>query len=264
MKVSDINRASALIARQFRKRPWFSALFTLVGALGLATLLYPESADITGTLGVSLGHAAAGTVIIRGAARLDGRERLAWRWLGLGLIVASVGVLAIALLTVAGADLPAFGPLDSFFLGSYGLVLVGVVALPHAAGRWWVRARALVDGLVGAVSVATLTWVFFLSGYLQRLSDVPVGQRVFAAAYPILDVAILVALLMLSIRRSTYWFDRRLLLISLALIFQTTADFLFAVNGVGELFEETRPTYALFIAAGLSLLASASIVHKRP
>jgi hypothetical protein len=157
VKVSDINRASAPIARQFRKRPWFSALFTLVGALGLATLLYPESADVTGTLGVSLGHAVAGTVILRGAGRLDGRESLAWRWVGLGLIVASVGVLAIALLTVAGADLPAFGPLDSFFLGSYGLVLVGVVALPHAAGRWWVRARALVDGLVGAVSVATLS-----------------------------------------------------------------------------------------------------------
>ena len=264
VKVSAINGAVAPIARQFRKRPWFSALFTLVCALGLATLVYPESADITGTLGVSLGHATAGTVIIRGARRLEGRESLAWRWLGVGLITASVGVLVMAVLTVAGADLPAFGPLDSFFLVSYGLVLVGVVALPHAAGRWWVRARALVDGLVGAISVATLTWVFFLSGYLQRLSDVPVGQRVFAAAYPILDVAILIALLMLSIRRSTYWFDRRLLLISLALIFQTTADFLFAVNGVGELFEETRPTYALFIAAGLSLLAAASIVHKRP
>ena len=264
VKVSEINRAVALIARQFRKRPWFSALFALVSALGLATLVFPDSADITGTLGVILGPAVAGTIVLRGARRLDGRESLAWRWLGLGMIVASVGVLVIAVLTLSGADLPAFGPLDSFFLVSYGLVLLGVVALPHAEGRWSVRARALVDGLVGAVSVATLTWVFFLSGYLQRLSDVPVGQRIFAAAYPVLDVAILIGLLMLSIRRSTYWFDRRLLLLSLALIFQTIGDFLFAVAGVGELFEETRPTYVLFIAAGLSLLAAASIVHKRP
>jgi len=264
VKVADINRVAALIARKFRKRPWFSALFTLVGVLGMATLVFPDSAEITGVLGVILGFAAAGTVIVRGARRLEGRESLAWRWMGVGMIVASVGVLVMTVWSVAGAELPAFGPLDSFFLVSYGLVLLGIVALPHAEGGWSVRARALVDGLVGAVSVATLTWVFFLSGYLQRLSDVPVGQRVFAAAYPILDVAILIGLLMLSIRRSTYWFDRRLLLVSLALIFQATADFLFAIDGVGELFEETRPTYVLFIAASLSLLAAASIVHKRP
>jgi signal transduction histidine kinase len=264
VKVAEINRVAALIARQFRKRPWFSALFTLVGALGLSTLVYPASSETTGILGVILGYAAAGAVIVRGARRLEGRESLAWRWMGVGMIVASVGVLVMSVLTIAGAELPAFGPLDSFFLVSYGLVLLGILALPHAEGRWSVRARALVDGLVGAVSVATLTWVFFLSGYLQRLSDVPVGQRIFAAAYPILDVAILIGLLMLSIRRSTYWFDRRLLLISLAVIFQATADFLFAIDGVGALFEETRPTYVLFIAAGLSLLAAASIVHKRP
>jgi signal transduction histidine kinase len=264
VKVSEINKALALVFRQFRKRPWFSTLFALVCALAVATLVHPDSADISGTLGVILGHAAAGTVIVQGARRLDGRERLAWRWLGVGLIVASGGVLVMTVLTVAGADLPAFGPLDSFFLVSYGLVLLGILALPHAEGRWSVRARVLIDGLVGAVSVATLTWVFFLSGYLQRLSDSPVGQRMIAAAYPMLDVAILIGLLMLSIRRSTYWFDRRLLLISLAMIFQTTADLLFAVNSVGELFEASPPSYVLFIAASLSVLAAASIVHRRP
>jgi signal transduction histidine kinase len=83
-------------------------------------------------------------------------------------------------------------------------------------------------------------------------------------SYPILDVAILIGVLMLSTRRSTYWFDKRLLLFSTATIFQTLGDLTFAVSGVGELFENAEPIYVLYIAAGIFLLASASIVHERP
>ncbi|HSJ84860.1 MAG TPA: HAMP domain-containing sensor histidine kinase [Acidimicrobiia bacterium] len=126
------------------------------------------------------------------------------------------------------------------------------------------RVRALVDGMVGAVSLATLAWVWFLAGYIDRLSAAPPGQRVIAMAYPILDVALLIALLMLSVRRSTYWLDRRLMLFTAALVFLTIGDLLFAAEGVGELFEEARPFYPLYIASTICLVASASIVHKRP
>jgi signal transduction histidine kinase len=227
-------------------------------------MLIPTTADLTGTLGVILGMSGAGVVAARGAGRLEGRERVAWRGVGVSLLIGSVGVFSVAIASSTGADVPAFGPLDSFFLVSYALMFLSILALPHAEGRWPVRVRALVDGLVGAVSLATLAWVGFLAGYLDRLAAAPPGQRVIAMAYPILDVALLIALLMLSIRRSTYWLDRRLLLLSAALIFQTAGDLLFAATGVGELFEEARPFYPLYIAAGICLLAAASNVHKRP
>ena len=252
------------IARQFRKRPWLSVLLGILVACGLATLLFPENADITGTLGVILGMSGAGVVAVRGAGRLEGRERVAWRGVGISLIVAAAGVVTVAVASSTGADVPAFGPLDSFFIVSYALMFISILALPHAEGRWPVRVRALVDGMVGAVSIATLAWVWFLAGYLDRLSAAPPGQRVIAMAYPILDVALLIGILMLSVRRSTYWLDRRLLLFSAALIFQTVGDLHFAATGVGELFEEARPFYPLYIATGICLLASASIVHKRP
>jgi signal transduction histidine kinase len=264
VKLVYTRRALTPIARQFRKRPLISALLVTLVASGLATMLIPTTADLTGTLGVILGMSGAGVVAARGAGRLEGRERVAWRGVGVSLLIGSVGVFSVAIASSTGADVPAFGPLDSFFLVSYALMFLSILALPHAEGRWPVRVRALVDGLVGAVSLATLAWVGFLAGYLDRLAAAPPGQRVIAMAYPILDVALLIALLMLSIRRSTYWLDRRLLLLSAALIFQTAGDLLFAATGVGELFEEARPFYPLYIAAGICLLAAASNVHKRP
>jgi signal transduction histidine kinase len=70
--------------------------------------------------------------------------------------------------------------------------------------------------------------------------------------------------LLLSVRRSNYWFDRRLLLLSIGLVFQILADVAFAVNGVGELFKDAQPIYVLYLAATVFFLASASIVHLKP
>lgn len=219
---------------------------------------------MTGTLAVVLATSSSGIVFLRGARKLEGRERLAWSGLGVGLLLASVGVIVIGVVSSSGIELPAFGAFDSFFLLSYILLCVAVVTLPHTEGRWSVRALALVDGLVGAVAVATVAWVWFLSNYLHLLEAAPPGQRVIAMAYPILDVALLISVLMLSVRRSSYRFDSRLLLLSIGLIFQVLADVGYAASGVGELFVDAKPIYVLNIAAGIFYLASASMVHLRP
>ncbi|MGH8915985.1 MAG: sensor histidine kinase [Acidimicrobiia bacterium] len=230
----------------------------------VATLAFPDTADISGAIGIVLLFASAGVVFLRRAAMLDGRERLAWSGIGVACLSAATGVILIAALNTAGVVLPAFGLLDGFFICSYLLLASSIVAMPHAEGRWSVRVLGLVDGLVGAVALATVSWVWFLGDYLHQLQAAPVTERVIAMAYPILDVAILISLLMLSLRRSTFRFDRRLLLVSLALIGQTVADISYASSGVGELFAAARPLYALNVLVGGFLLATASIVEQRP
>jgi len=241
-----------------------SALVAVVIGCGVATLLFPGTSEITGTFGVVLATSASGIIFLRGARKLEGRERLAWSGVGAAILGASLGVLTMVVVSSSGVDLPAFGPLDTFFIVSYVVLCVSIVALPHTAGRWSIRALAMVDGLVGAVALATVAWVWVLSGYFDLLASAPAGQRVIAMAYPILDVAILISLLLLSVRRSNYWFDRRLLLLSIGLVFQVLADLAFAANGVGELFEDAQPVYTLYLAATVFFLASASIVHVKP
>jgi signal transduction histidine kinase len=264
--VSSPNTSSRLgsIVAYARARPLVSLLFVVLIGCGVASLVLPDLAEVTGTIGVFLGSSATGIVFLRGSRKLEGRERLAWSGVGVALISAALGVLVMAILSSSGADLPAFGPLDTFFVVSYVLVFTSIVALPHTAGRWSIRALAMVDGLVGAVALAIIAWVWFLSGYLDLLASAPPGQRMIAMAYPILDVAMLISVLLLSVRRSSYWFDRRLLLLSIGLVFQVIADITFAKSGVGESFAEAKPIFALYIAAGVFLLASASIVHVKP
>jgi signal transduction histidine kinase len=241
-----------------------SVLVAVLIGCGVATLLFPGTAEVTGALGVVLATSASGSIFLRGARKLEGRERLAWSGVGAAVLGSSLGVLTMAVVSSSGVEVPAFGPLDTFFIVSYVVLSVSIVALPHTAGRWSIRALAMVDGLVGAVALATVAWVWVLSGYLDLLAGAPAGQRVIAMAYPILDVAILISLLLLSVRRSNYWFDRRLLLLSIGLVFQIVADLAFAANGVGELFEDAQPIYVLYLTATAFFLASASIVHVKP
>jgi signal transduction histidine kinase len=241
-----------------------SLLIVAVLGMALSTLVLPEVADLTGPLGYIVATAAAGIVFLRGARNLDRRERRAWSILGVALLLGSLGLLVFGVVSSAGVDVPAFGPLDAFFITAYALVCVSVVSLPHTEARWSIRALGLVDGLVGAVAIAAVAWVWFLSDYLQLLDAAPAGQRIIAMTYPIIDVAILISVLMISVRRSSYRFDPRLLLLSIGLVFQVLADVAYAASGVGELFVEAKPIYVLNIAAGVFFLATASIVHSKP
>ena len=256
--------APSPVWRYVRMHPVVTALYVVLVCFVALTVFFPESSDLTGPLGYTVAITSAGIVSLRGASKLEGRERLAWSMFGGGLLIASLGLAVFGVMSSVEADLPAFGPLDAFFIVSYLLVCLSVVTLPHKEGRWSTRVLGLVDGLVGAIAVGAVAWVWFLSGYLELLAAAPPLQRAMAMAYPLLDVAILISVLMLSVRRTRYRFDRRLLMLSIGVTFQAAADLAFAATGAGSMFAETQPIYPLNITAGLFLLAAASIVDLRP
>jgi signal transduction histidine kinase len=255
---------TAPIRRHLGEQPVVTVLLIVIVCFAALTVVFPRSADLTGPLGYMVATTAAGMVFLREARNLEGRERLAWSLLGVALLIASLGLIVIGVVSSSGVELPAFGPIDVFFIVSYLLVCISVVTLPHTEGRWSTRALGLVDGLVGAIAVATVAWVWFLSGYLELLAAAPPLERVIAMTYPVLDVAILISLLMLSVRRSRYRFDPRLLMLSIGVAFQVAADLAFAATGVGELFVDAKPVYPLNLTAGFFLLVTASIVSERP
>lgn len=264
MGVPLTTSAPSPVWRYVRLHPVVTVLYVVLVCFIVLTLIFPQSSDLTGPLGYTVAITSAGIVSLRGASKLERRERLAWSMFGGGLLIASMGLAAFGVMSSAGADLPAFGPLDTFFIVSYLLVCLSVVTLPHKEGRWSTRVLGLVDGLVGAIAVGAVAWVWLLSEYLELLAAAPPLQRAIAMAYPILDVAILISVLMLSVRRTRYRFDRRLLMLSIGVTFQAAADLAFAATGAGSMFAETQPIYPLNITAGLFLLAAASIVDLRP
>src|SRR5690606_245101 len=167
------------------------ALVVSVGAVGgaVAVWLHPPVGESVGIPFMLLGYLTAGVLFLRGARGYGGRERLAWTLIGTACILATVGILAIGVAVVAAYEVPAFGPLDIFFIVAYLANLAGLWVLPHLSGGPIHRLRVFIDGLVGAVAVALVSWVWFLEDILTEMRSAPPWEVVIGSAYPLIDVA---------------------------------------------------------------------------
>jgi signal transduction histidine kinase len=237
-------------------------LALLVGAV--LAWANPDTGEMLGGLGMVIGDVTAGILILRRSRHLDQRERVAWRFLAFGLFMVASGVLAVGILTELGYRVPAFGPLDLFFLAGYGMLLITFYRLARSdrGGRDWVL--TILDALVGAIALTALVWTAFYSDLVTSFAAAPPWERVVASTYPILDIAAVIGLMILVIRRSHFHWDSRLLFLVLGISFQVAADFTFLHRGVGRSFTEAEPLYGFFLLATACYLTAAALVDRTP
>ncbi|MDF1597302.1 MAG: HAMP domain-containing sensor histidine kinase [Acidimicrobiia bacterium] len=240
-------------------------VFLALVALGAASMFEGDWADGAGASGVALGFGAASVVFLRNARAIPSRrERAAWQLIGSGLGLGSIGVLATIGWSVVAPPVPAFSAVDLAFVTSYVLVLAAVALLPQASGGGLQRARLLVDGLIGAIALTSIFWVTFLFDMLSNLAGTDGWEGAVGSAYPILDVAALIAVATLFMSRSNMRFDARLLLLAVGIAFQSAADLAFLFTGLGSTFEESQPNYLLHIIPTVAYLGAAIMVPVRP
>lgn len=254
---------------QVRPRPLKTVLvgigfLAILGSLAVVVFSPEHAADVA-PLGVLLGGALAGVTFIMGSKTHQDRERLAWQMIGSGMILAGGGVLTVGLIDVITGNAPAFGPHDLIFMTAYGLVLAGFGMMPHFGAVLSSRVRVMLDGLIGALTMATLIAVFFYDGLIDHVVTAPSAWERFAGvAYPLLDSAMVVAAMIVTIRRSTWRFDARVFLIGAGMTVQAFADLALLATGVGQEFSNAEPDFALFLVAMACYLGSAAIVERRP
>lgn len=246
-----------------RHAPATVALSLLAGA-AIAMVVAPDVAGTVGPLAFLVGYSTAAITILRKAQRLDGRDRVAWTIIGSGFLIGAVGILALAVTESVIGEVPAFGPLDLFFLANYVVVLAGFFYLPHMASSRVQRLRVYLDGMIGALSIATVMWVVALDDLVPSLAGSSAWERWAGTAYPILDVAALMMVVIVISRRSAFRFDPRLLLFGLGLLVQVFADLSFLRAGVGNSFADTDPNFLAFMIASAFYLAAATIVDRQP
>ncbi len=241
------------------------ALFTFLAVAGSATpFLDSESASIVGAVAMFSALAVAGRQFIVNSRSLPAAERRAWTVVGWGMWLIAGGLLTHAVLFVFVHDMPTFGPIDFFWLAGYGLTILGLSQLPHTSGSRWQRWRLLLDGIIGAVAAGALMWTFVFANLPSQLQQAPTWQKIVGSIYVVLDVMIIFTLLVVVIRRSTFRFDRRLLLVGAALIVEMVADYRFLTSGLGQTFVEAEPLYPLHILAAALLAATAFSVARLP
>ena len=146
---------------------------------------------------------------------------------------------------------------DAFFIVGYAIILVGIGSLPHTEGDSLQRARIALDGVIGAVSLGALAWVFILEPIIVGLEGAPRTDRVFGTLYPLVDIAIIVVMMIVTLRRSMLRFDIRLFLFAGAVLLQGIADVSYLVEGVGEDFADAEPLFVVYLGAAALFLTTA-------
>lgn len=247
--------------------PWArrvaAAVLALLVGLGISTLLFPRAAADIGPIGLLVGGVAAGVAFLTGARRLESRERLSWTLVGVGLLLIASGVVAFAIVSSL-AELSAFGPPDLLLLAGYASGIIGFGLLPQMATDWSQRLRAVLDALIGAVSISVIAWLLVLGDLLGGLKAYSAWDRWAGSSYPILDVIAMVAIILVFLRRTAYRFDVRLVIVACAFVAQAVADVSYLSSGVGRSFEQARPLFALNIAALILFFLAGLIVTSRP
>ena len=237
-------------------------------AMGVALLLCAvvvafggkDARDIAGSLGVFLGSSVAGVLFVRRARAFTGRERLGWTLVGAGLLCAALGVLVVATLFVAGYNPPAFGWPDLFFVATYLIMIAAFGVLPHTQGSPFQRWRMLIDGLIGAVSVGALLWVYVISDLTHDLEGAAVSSRVIGIAYPFLDLTVVSMAMIVLLRRSAFRFDLSLGLFAIGVGAQVAGDIAFFASAGAGSFGEAEPFYMINLLAMAAFFSSAYVL----
>ena len=240
------------------------AFVVVLGTLAASTVIFPEVADITGAFALLIGYITGGRVALRHAKSNEGRERLVWTLIGAGLTSAGAGVSLLFVLEAFGVHPPAFGPIDTLFIGGYIGILAGAASLPNAFAGRRDLARTIIDGIVGAISVSALGWILIVGDLVDYFSTANSWARWLGTAYPAFDILTIIMFVTLMSRRSLYRMDIRLVLLASGAAFQVAADLTFLANGVPSSFADSHPVYPLFIAASGCLAASAYFADAAP
>lgn len=239
------------------------AVFAFLALCAIVTLVgSQDAADAAGALGVFTGALLAGIAFLRGARGLVGRERVGWSLIGLGMLFAASGVLTVGVLFFVQGDAPAFGWTDLFFLGTYVVVISGFALLPHTQGSALQRWRMVLDGLIGAVSVAALMWTFFLSDLMTDLADASVAARTIGAFYPFLDILAITVAMSVLLRRSRHRFDIRVAIFTVGIMAQVAGDLAFFISGHSGSFDDAEPLYVINLLAVGAYYASATLIRQ--
>jgi signal transduction histidine kinase len=204
----------------------------------------------------------AGAVLIDAAMTLTGKNRVAWLLIGVGVLSWAFGEVIWAVYEwFLAVEVPYPGWADVFYVAGYPLVLVGILVLPHVKSRGLERVRLFLDATAGTIAVAAIMWVAYLNELIYLDSEISLLEQYINIMYAVGDLFLLIAVMILAVRRSSFRFDPRLVAIALGLLIDAATDIIYVpmeeagtyVSG-GWLDGVWLLAYAAYIAAAWYLL----------
>lgn len=232
-----------------------SIIATIITGIGF---LSEDAAFLFGQITFAIIPVGAGIAVMAAAATVTGRARTAWLIIGAGVLAWGLGeVIWVYYEVVKKIEVPYPGWADVFYVLGYPLMFGGVLTLPHVKPRPLERIRLSLDAFAGTIAGAAIMWVTYLGDQIYFDGEVGLLEQFVNIMYPFGDAFLLVAVMILAVRRSSRQFDKRLLYLGSALVLTAAADVVYVlqiendayVSG-GRLDALWLASYGAFVAAG--------------
>ena len=168
----------------------------------------------------------AGISCIVTSRKAEGRYRLVWLLLGLGVTSWGIGqVVWTYYEAMRSVDVPFPSLADAGYLTMVPLIAAAMVLLPAGTRSAAGRARTILDGLIVASSLMLVSWLLVL-GTVFHNGTGTIFEQVLSLAYPIGDVVIVTITLyaMLRARQTGRQIPLPLMLVAIGLLCFSFAD----------------------------------------
>jgi signal transduction histidine kinase len=206
----------------------------------------------------------AAVLLVSSGLRRSGPGSMAWAVIGAGVALWAMGeVIWQYYIAYLGVEVPYPGMADVFYVAAYPVMFIGVVMLPHVRGRKWERVRLGLDVVAGTVAVSALFWTFFLADVISLDSTAGTLENLVNLGYPVGDLMLLVATMILATRRSQLQFDGRILLLATGMALTAIADVLYVYQIEAGTYSEVGPLDTLWLTS-YGLFAGAALLVAGP
>lgn len=166
------------------------------------------------------------------SAYVSRRLMLAWGLLATGRFVLFCGEITVVILAIRWGAAPFPSLADGFFLAFYPLFLLGILLLPapHLNLRVWVKTG--LDISIVLLGSGLVVWQYWLGPLVVHVSDERTLVQLLSLAYPVGNLVLLWALLMLLYRPSTGETRGPLLLLAVGLATQIVLAFFYGRQSI--------------------------------
>ncbi|GGQ56046.1 putative bifunctional diguanylate cyclase/phosphodiesterase [Couchioplanes azureus] len=218
----------------------------------------PDVAKTISNFGLCAAALCAAVACLIRATTLRGRMRAAWILVGLGVLSWAGGQACAVRLDLLTGTVPLPSEADIGYLGMVVLASAGLFVFPAAAQTLANRARSVLDGLMVAVSLMLVAWIFVVRPLIEAGGDSTLALAV-SLAYPLGDVVMItIVVYLLVLRRRGGHTLAELALVGAGIVAFAVSDIEYAyLNLIGAYYPGDVTDVGWFAGFALILLAAA-------
>jgi signal transduction histidine kinase len=167
------------------------------------------------------------------------------------------------MMQMRAGEVPYPGVADFFYVAGYPLMFAGVIVLPYLRPGRFERIRLAIDATAGTLSLAVVMWVAYLHDVVALGTDSV--ETFLNVGYPLGDILLVTALMVLAMRRSEQRLDLRILLLAGGVAFTAVADVIFSLQNASGSYVEWGWLDGLYLFSyGFLALAAWFVTRPAP